>query len=134
MKRIVLPILAAVVLAAVAAYAWLATHRFAERDLDRRPYPLHAVWFDEPRTPEGLEAYGKLRLEIDIGADGRVERVEEVGQSTLPGAFRESARKAFADVGWEPGRKCGLKVHSLKVVEVNYAPPPGLGEVSPKGR
>ncbi len=44
-------------------------------------------------------------------------------ESTLPASFRAEAVKAFSEVRWEPGRKWGVKVPSVKTVEVEFAPP-----------
>ena len=110
---------AAVAMAARALVAW---HHFPERYLSRRPYPMRGIDLQAPRTPEGVEYYGAVRLTILIDAHGRVEDVQP-GATTLPPTFVETAAKAFSSVDWEPGRFHGLRVRTLKVVEVDFQPP-----------
>lgn len=128
---------AAVILAGVIAGAALAMrlHHFGEAHLDHRPYPLRAIALQPPEERNGIEYYGRLRLQVLIGADGTVDGVEAM-ESTLPAAFQDLAIRAFREARWEPGRKWGLAVGTRKVVEVNFPPPSRAieGSISLPGR
>jgi len=50
----------------------------------------------------------------------------EIGESTVPPETREAAIRAFSQARWEPGRKWGIRVKSVKRVEVDLTPPPNL--------
>lgn len=124
----------AVVLLACAAY--LRLHHFTAAELDMKAYPLRGIDLPPPRGRDGVDYYGKLRMDVYIAADGVVEHID-TDRSTVPASFREEAVRAFSDVRWEPGRKWGVKVPSVKVVEVDFEPPArGVGNVnvSPGGR
>ncbi len=92
-------------------------------ELDAKPFPLQAVDLQMPKAGSGAEYYGKLRLKVFISAAGGVDRVE-VAEATVPPALRDSAVKAFSEVRWEPARKAGKRVKTVKVVEVDFQPPP----------
>jgi TonB family protein len=99
---------------------------FPERELDRRPYPMRRVDVDFPAARTGLEYYGRIKIHVFINAQGAVDKVEVAG-SAVPAALRDAAVRAFAQTRWEPGRKWGVRVNALKVVEVDFEPPlPGL--------
>jgi outer membrane biosynthesis protein TonB len=131
------PVLAVVAMAATAVVVLLVLrlHHFTEAWLDQRPFPLRAIELDAPPARNGIEYYGKQRMHVLIGADGSVDGVV-VMESTLPASFREAAAHAFATARWEPGRKWGLPVAALKVVEVDFAPPTRAleGSLSSPGR
>ena len=114
--------LAATVAVALAVLAAARTHYFAASSLDVKPYPLRRVDLELPQEKNGIEYYGKLRLKVYINADGGVDRVEAT-QSTVPAKFRDDAVKAFSQVRWEPGRIWGIRVKSLKRVEIDFEPP-----------
>jgi hypothetical protein len=115
-------IFAVVAAAAVLFFAFMRLHYFKAADLDARPYPMRGIDLEPPAARQGVEYYGKLRLDVYIGADGVVDHID-AGKSTVPLRFREQAAKAFAQTRWEPGRKWGMAVKSLKVVEVDFEPP-----------
>ena len=127
--RAAIGILAAAVLAAV-VLAGAYSHYFDDRGLDPRSYPMSAIDLHPPQSKNGIEYYGKLRLDVYINRDGIVDRVD-AGQSTVPLDFREDAVRAFAQMRWEPGRKWGFRVKTVKRIEVNIEPPPGV-EAAPR--
>jgi hypothetical protein len=86
---------------------------------------LRGIELQPPQSKSGIEYFGKLRLDIFIDADGVVDHVD-AGQSTVPPGLREDAIHAFSTVRWEPGRIWGVRVKSVKHVEVDLAPPPGV--------
>jgi outer membrane biosynthesis protein TonB len=128
--------MAAGALLAATAVAAMRLHHFAEAQLDHRPYPLRAIEVEPPAARNGIEYYGKLRLEVRVAADGTVDGVDVLEGTTLPAAFQEAASGAFRAAQWEPGRKWGLAVGARKLVEVNFAPPSRAieGSVSSPGR
>ena len=121
MKR-ALAAVAALAVAALAAFAFLRLHVFEERHLEARAFPLRGLDLQAPESSGGVEYYGKLRMDVLIGADGIVESIE-MKPSTLPLAYQESAAGVFRAARWEPGRKWGLAVRSVKHVEVDFKPP-----------
>jgi hypothetical protein len=120
-RQILVAITAVVVAALFAAAAYLRMHTFSAAELDAKPFPERGINLPPPPIQNGVEYYGKLRMDVYIAADGTVERVD-AGRSTVPVAFRDEAVKAFSEVRWEPGRKWGVKVASVKVVEVDFSP------------
>jgi hypothetical protein len=107
----------------VAAIAWYFDPRYyAAADLDSKPFPLRRVDLEWPSAPEGTSFYGKLKMNVFIGRSGEVDRVEVV-TAAVPTALRDLAVKTFSEVRWEPGRKLGRSVKSVKVIEVNFTPP-----------
>jgi hypothetical protein len=107
----------------VALVAWYFDPRYyPAADLDAKPFPLRRVDLELPASPEGAAYYGKLKMNLFIGRAGEVDRVEVV-TATVPTALRDLAVKTFSEVRWEPGRKLGRSVKSVKVVEVDFTPP-----------
>ena len=132
MKSILIRIVTVVAVAALlalAAFGFAKVHYFESSGLDPRPYPLQGLFFSPPKSKNGIEYFGKLRLDVYIGEDGKVDRVEML-DSTVPLALRDEAVRAFSQVRWEPGRLWGLRVKSVKRVELELTPPPGV-EQSP---
>ena len=108
---------------AVVAAGWYFDPRyFSAAELDAKPFPLRRVDLDLPAAPEGAAYYGKLKMNVFIRRSGEVDRVEVV-TATVPAALRDLAVKTFSNVRWEPGRKLGRSVKSVKVVEVDFTPP-----------
>ena len=120
----------AVALAAAAAFAFwfFADPRYYPvAELDLRPYPLRLIDLDFPRVANGVEYYGKLKLNVYIGRDGGVDRVEVVS-AAVPERFREAAVQAIGRTRWEPGRSGWRRVKSVKAYEIDFEPPVrGLG-------
>ena len=116
-------------LLALAVFGFATTHYFDSAGLDPRPYPLRGIAFTPPKSKNGIEYFGKLRLDVYISEDGKVDRVE-ILDSTVPFDLRDEAIRAFSQAQWEPGRKWGMRVKSVKRIEVDLTPPPGV-EPSP---
>lgn len=95
---------------------------YSAGELDAKPYPLAQVDPGYPVTADGAQYYGRIRLNVYITTRGRVDRVEVV-EASVPPAFRDAAVSAFSQARWEPGRKDGRRVNSVKVVEVSFEPP-----------
>ncbi len=132
MQRILVRAAAAIAvlaLLAAAAFGFAKFHYFDSKGLDPRPYPLHGVSFAPPRSKNGIEYFGKLRLDIYIDEDGKVSQVALL-DSTVPLELRDEAVRAFSQVPWEPGRLWGMRVKSVKRIELDLAAPPGV-EASP---
>jgi hypothetical protein len=119
-----------IALFAIVAFGALATHYFDSRGLDPHPFPLRAVELPAPKDKNGVEYFGRILLDVYIDADGVVDHVD-ARESTVPQAMRDEAVRAFSEVRWEPGRKWGIRVKSVKRIEVDLAPPPGAGALLP---
>jgi len=120
MPAVALAVAAGVAL--TAAWLFLHTRHFTASEVDVKPRPLRGVDLPPPVDRNGIEYYGKLRLDIYLASDGTVERID-TGQSTVPEALRQEAVRAFSGVGWDPARKWGVRVASVKRVEVDFEPP-----------
>jgi hypothetical protein len=107
--------------------AYEGTRHFPAGELDRKPYPMRRIDLGFPPGEKGIEYYGKLRMNVYIDSRGRVERVE-VLDSRVPARLRDIAVNAFTRMAWEPGRKWGIRVKSVKEVEIDFEPPPGARE------
>ncbi|HEX7606904.1 MAG TPA: energy transducer TonB [Usitatibacter sp.] len=125
--RIAAGIAAAIVLSLV-ALAYEFTRYLPASELDAKPYPMRRIDLDFPASKDGIEYYGKVRLNVFIDSHGGVDRVE-VLESRVPQRLRDIAVNAFSQARWEPGRKWGLRVKSVKEVEIDVEPPAGaLGQ------
>ncbi len=116
--------LAALAFALAAAYAWLwAPWRyFTAEEVDRVAYPLRDVGLVFPPGRAGIDYFGTLRMDVYVDAQGRVDRVD-VLEATVPAAFRASAVHAFEQARFEPARRWGRAVKSVKKVEVRFEAP-----------
>jgi hypothetical protein len=121
LRRIATGIAVAIGLA-LAVLAVAHTHYFAATWLSVKPYPLRRIDLELPQTRNGVEYYGTVRLKVSINADGGVDRVDAT-ESTVPATFRDDAVKAFSQSRWEPARIWGIRVKSLKRVEIDFEPP-----------
>jgi outer membrane biosynthesis protein TonB len=121
LSRIAMGLAAAAGLA-LALLAGASTHYFTASWLGVKPYPLRRIDLELPQTRNGIEYYGTVRLKVYINADGGVDRVDAT-ESTVPAKFRDDAEKAFSQARWEPGRILGIRVKSLKRVEIDFEPP-----------
>jgi hypothetical protein len=118
--------LAVLVLAGIAvAWALEYTRYRTARELEHSPYPLRRIDIDPDPVVGGVEYVGRIRLDLYIGRDGRVHRVE-VLESTLPPVLAQRAIDAFSAARWQPGRKDGRELPSVKRVEVEFEPPAGV--------
>jgi hypothetical protein len=128
-KRLVAIIAAALAVAVVATAEWwyLDPRYYTARELEHQAYPARRVDIDAMPAVNGTEYFGKIRFDLYIRQDGRVERVENLA-STMPAPVTERIVKAFREAKWVPGRMSGGRfVRSVKRVEVNYEPPRGVG-------
>lgn len=110
---------------ALAVLAFVSTHYFSAGWLDQKPFPLRGIELAPPASANGIEYFGKLRLDVYINTDGGVDRVE-ASESTVPLRLRDDAIRAFSTARWEPGRKWGFRVRSVKRVEIDLEPPQGV--------
>jgi len=117
---------AIVALAAVAIAAWvlarLPSRYYTASELDHVATPLADVGLTFPKGREGIDYFGTLRMDVYIDEAGRVDRVQ-VLESTVPREFQESAVAAFTRARFEPARRKGRAVKSIKKVEVRFAAP-----------
>jgi outer membrane biosynthesis protein TonB len=121
--------LAALAVAAALAASWffLDPRYYPASELDRKPYPMQRIDLDFPPAAGGVEYFGKLRVNVYIGRDGAVDRVELLS-SAVPAHFSEAAVRALRESRWEPGRSGPRRVRSVKTYEIDFEPPvPGLG-------
>jgi hypothetical protein len=117
--------IAAVLGVGLAFLAYESTRYFRASELDMKPYPMRRIDIDFPPSTDGIEYFGKLRLDVYIDSQGGVDRVEVV-DSKIPARLRDIAVKAFLQARWEPARKWGFRVKSVKVVEIEVAAPGGV--------
>ncbi len=108
---------------------------YSAREVDVHPRALRAIEPDYPVEADRNKLSGTVRLQLKVEADGRVSDVEVVN-STPPGAFDESAIRAFRNARFEPAQKAGRPVRALVMIEVEYdwagRPPQPLGSGGPE--
>ena len=124
MKKIVLAILVG---AAATAGGWYwhsyDPRYYAAGEVEHAAYPLELVHVDPMPMVNGVEYFGKIRFDLYIGTNGKVERFEMI-ESTMPARVKDDVVRAFTRARWQPARlKGGREVKSVKRVEVNYAMP-----------
>jgi TonB family protein len=115
--------------AAAAGAAWWRenTRWFTAAEIDAPAQPAGFITPNFPQGPRGTGYLGRLRIDVYIDAAGKVSRVEVV-ESTLPPVFAERAVEAFAAARFEPARRFGRAVRSVKRLELDIEPPaPGGG-------
>lgn len=89
-------------------------------ELDERPLVRVHV---EPQFPAGAAVgEGRVRLNLYIGEDGKVERLE-ITEATPSGVFEEPTIAAFSGALFTPGKIKGVAVRSRLDVEVLYGAP-----------
>ena len=114
------------VLGIACAWLWAPWRYFTAAEVDRVAFPLRDVGLAFPPGRAGIDYFGTLRMNVYIDAQGRVERVE-VLEATVPASFRASVVRAFEQARFEPARRWGRAVMSVKKVEVRFdAPVPSL--------
>lgn len=92
---------------------------YSAREVDVHPRALRAIEPDYPAEADRNKLSGMVRLQLKVEADGRVSDVDVVS-STPPGAFDESAIRAFRNARFEPAQKAGRPVRALVMIEVQY--------------
>ena len=97
-------------------------------ELDTSPVPLADITPDYPAAAAFRR--GHVVLELFISETGIVDRVD-VLSATPPGIFDDSARTAFLQAKFEPGRRRGVASRSRMTIEVDYRPADQTGQVSP---
>jgi len=118
-----LAVVAAVLaLAGACAWLWAPWRYFTAAEVSHVADPMRDVGLAFPPAPEGVDYFGILRLDLYIDARGHVDRVEVVS-STVPASFRDGAVRAFGTTPFDPAVRYGLKVKSVKRVEVRFEPP-----------
>lgn len=90
--------------------------------LDERPQVRVHV---EPAFPPGAPESGRVKLQLFIDADGRVEEIVVI-ESEPQGVFEYAAAQAFAPARFTPGRFRGEAVKSLMAIEVLFGLPTPL--------
>jgi len=106
--------------ASTAGPALPAERYYATHELDERPLILNHV---EPIFPaEAGEVSGHVRLELLIGAHGRVDAIH-VLDAEPAGLFELSAKEAFAQARFRPGMVRGSAVKSALMLELLFGAP-----------
>ncbi len=118
---------AALVLAVAAGFALLAWQDarapyLSEKEVDRKAYPTRLIDLDFPQAPAGVNYYGTLRMDVFIGRDGRVNRVDLI-EATVPEDYKAMALAAFREARFEPALKDERKVKTRKRVEIKFEAP-----------
>jgi TonB family protein len=112
--------------ATAAAGAWLVLWNpwryYPSAELDHVAMPLADIGLQFPQGGEGIDYFGTLRMDVYIDAAGRVDEVR-ILESTVPLQFQRSAVAAFSKARFEPARRMGRAVKSVKRVEVRFEAP-----------
>jgi hypothetical protein len=124
------------VLAVVAGllYQRETTRWFRPAEVDRTAQPTDFITptFPDATGPGGY--IGKLHVDIYVDEKGAVDHVDVVATS-LPPVFAERATEAFMRAKFEPARRFGRAVKSVKTLELDIAPPApgGADDASSRG-
>lgn len=123
-RRLALAAFALAIAVAIAAWLVLRTpsRYYTASELDHVATPLADIGLAFPKGREGIDYFGTLRMDVYIDEAGRVDRVA-ILESTVPRAFQDSAAGAFGRARFEPARRKGRAVKSIKRVEVRFAAP-----------
>jgi protein TonB len=89
------------------------------RDLDVQPRALREIVPDYPADADRRRLSGKVRLQLELEADGRITDIDVVSGSP-PGVFEASAIRAFREARFAPAQKNGRPVRARVVIEVLY--------------
>jgi len=88
-------------------------------ELEQRPTPLKPI---DPTYPGMLQSERHVViLQLFINEHGSVDEVKILGGDT-EGAFEQSARTAFANARFSPGRRDGVPVGTQMKIEVTFDP------------
>jgi TonB family protein len=116
---------AIVALAAAGAGTWYWQEYlrwFRAPELERVAEPTSFITPDFP-APHSRQGYlGELRIDVYIDAQGAVDHVE-VLDTTLPPVYGERATDAFMHAKFEPARRHGHAVRSVKSLQLDIEPP-----------
>jgi protein TonB len=92
---------------------------YSARDVDMPPRALREIEPEYPYAADRQRLSGKVRLQLKLEADGRVNDIEVVS-ATPPGLFEESALRAFREARFVPAQRNGGPVRALVLIEVVY--------------
>jgi protein TonB len=92
---------------------------YSARELDVQPRALREIVPDYPYEADRQRMSGKVRLQLELEADGRIRDIAVVS-ATPPGVFEDSAIKAFRNARFAPAQKNGRPVRARVVIEVLY--------------
>ena len=92
---------------------------YTARDLDVQPRALREIVPDYPPDADRSRLSGRVRLQLELEADGRISDVDVVSASP-PGVFEASAVRAFREARFAPAQKNGRPVRARVVIEVLY--------------
>jgi protein TonB len=92
---------------------------YSARDLDVQPRALREILPDYPADADRRRLSGKVRLQLELEADGRISDLDVVSGSP-PGVFEASAIRAFREARFAPAQKNGRPVRARVLIEVLY--------------
>ena len=92
---------------------------YSVSELDVQPRPLREIVPDYPADADRRRLSGKVRLQLELEADGRLSDIEVVS-ATPPGVFEASAVKALREARFAPAQKNGRPVRARVVIVVMY--------------
>lgn len=92
---------------------------YSARELDVQPRALREIIPTYPAAADRSRLSGKVRLQIELEADGRVRDVSVVSASP-PEVFDESAVAAFREARFAPAQRNGRPVRARVLIEVVY--------------
>ena len=123
-RRVAAAIAAAILVIAAAAILYGRLHYFTASEVDRSAYALNWIVLPYPGDGGGIEYSGSVKLALYIDAEGYVDRVRLL-DTTVPKAYEQVALRAFRSARFGPALKWGLRVKSVKKIEVEFSPPAG---------
>lgn len=92
---------------------------YSARDLDVQPRALREIVPDYPADADRQRLSGRVRLQLQLEADGRVIDAEVVS-ATPAEVFDESAIKALREARFAPAQRNGRPVRARVTIEVVY--------------
>lgn len=92
---------------------------YSARELDVQPRALREIIPAYPALADRRRLSGKVRLQLELEADGRVRDVSVVSANP-PELFEDSAVTAFRDARFAPAKKNGRPVRARVLIEVLY--------------
>jgi protein TonB len=84
-----------------------------------QPRALREIVPDYPADADRRRLSGKVRLQLELEADGRISDLDVVSGSP-PGVFEASAIRAFREARFAPAQKNGRPVRARVLIEVLY--------------
>jgi hypothetical protein len=109
----------------LAAWHWPDSRYYGASEVEHAAHPLRRIDIEPAGADAGIEYFGVVRMDLYIGRDRVVERVEVPHSTVLP-AVRDRVVRAFTSARWQPARmRDGREVRSVKRVQVDFEPPAG---------